>query len=168
MFQNPGSKSLFRKAVCDITSGSDGESGTAIVEFTIFAPLLLIVAIYTMDFGLIFFRKMEVQHAAQAGAQYAIATNSYDSAAISSAVTQATNFTSVTPSSSQFCGCPAATNVNYCSASCDTCNVGTCPLSVQGHYVTVTATTSYSPLIQFGLFSSSSYNLSATSTVRIR
>jgi Flp pilus assembly protein TadG len=149
--------------------GADGISGGAMVEFTVFAPILLIMAIYTMDFGLLMFSKMEVQNAAQAGAQYAIVNNGYDSTAISSAVTNATKFTTITPTSSQFCGCPSATKVKFCSASCDTCNTGTCALTVQGHYVTVTATpaTAYAPFISFGLLANSA-DISATSTVRIK
>jgi Flp pilus assembly protein TadG len=157
------------KAVRRFVVGADGISGGAMVEFTVFAPILLTMAIYTMDFGLLMFSKMEVQNAAQAGAQYAIANNGYDSTAISSAVTNATKFTAVTPTSSQFCGCPSATKVKICSPSCDTCNAGTCAVSVQGSYVTVTATptTTYTPFISFGLLTGSA-DISATSTVRIR
>ena len=85
--------------------------------------------------------KMEVQNAAQAGAQYAIGQVSYDSSKISSAVTNATKFTAVTPTSSEFCGCPTATGVKFCAASCNTCNTGTCSLTTQGHYVTVNCDT---------------------------
>ncbi|MBR0939091.1 TadE/TadG family type IV pilus assembly protein [Bradyrhizobium jicamae] len=140
------------------------------VEFTLFAPMLVAMAVYTMDYGLLVFNKMEVQNAAQAGAQYALTNNSYNSSAITTAVTGATRFTAVTATSSQFCGCPAATKVTYCAASCDLCGTGTCPVNVQGLYVTVTATptTPYKPLIRYGLVNSSSYNISATSTVRLR
>jgi len=157
------------EAIREFLVGADGTSGAALVEFTVFAPMLVIIAIYTMDFGLLTFSKIEVQNAAQAGAQYAIVNNGYDSTAISTAVTSATKFTAVTPTSSQFCGCPTATTVKFCSASCDTCNTGTCAANVQGHYVTVTATptTTYAPLIPFGLVASS-YNISANSTVRIK
>jgi Flp pilus assembly protein TadG len=145
------------------------EEGAAMVEFTIFAPMLLAMAIYTMDAGLLVFNKMEVQNAAQAGAQYAVANNSYDAAAISKAVTSATNFTAVTATSSQFCGCPAATLITHCAASCDLCDTGTCSTSVQGLYVTVkaTPTTPYTPLIKFGVVSAT-YDISARSTARLR
>ena len=170
MFGQPRlSKSAMWKAVREFMVGADGISGGALVEFTVFAPMLLAIAIYTMDFGLLTYSKMEVQNAAQAGAQYAIVNNGYDSTAISSAVTNATKFTAVTPTSSQFCGCPAATAVTFCSASCNTCNTGTCAANVQGHYVTVTATptTTYTPLIPFGGIASSIV-ISAKSTVRIK
>jgi Flp pilus assembly protein TadG len=163
------SKSAIWKAVHRFIARANDESGAAMVEFTIFAPMLVAMAIYTMDYGLLSFSKMEVQNAAQAGAQYAVVNNTYDSAKISTAVTGATRFTAVTATSSQFCGCPAATAVTYCSASCDTCSTGTCATNVQGHYVTVTATptTTYTPLIRFGVVSNT-YDISAKSTVRIR
>ena len=131
--------------------------------------MLLAMAIYTMDYGLLTFSQMEVQNAAQAGAQYAVANNAYNSAAISTAVTTATKFTAVTATSSQFCGCPAATSITFCSASCTTCNTGTCAATVQGLYVTVKASpiTLYTPLIKYGLVAAS-YDISAQSTVRLR
>jgi Flp pilus assembly protein TadG len=144
------------------------EAGAAMVEFTILAPILLAMAIYTMDYGLLVFNQMDVQNAAQAGAQYAVATNTYNSGAISTAVTSATTFTAVTAASSQFCGCPAATSITYCAASCDLCNTGTCSTSVQGLYVKVRAIkTNYTPLIKYGLVSAS-YDISAQSTARLR
>src|SRR4051794_26339260 len=120
-----------------------------------------------MDLGLLIYNKMEVQYAAQAGAQYAIGKVSYDAVAISSAVTNATRFTAVTPSSSEFCGCPTTAGVNFCAATCGACT--TCAASVQGHYVTVTAT----PVTPYKIFApfrsmSSTYDLTAKSTVRIR
>jgi Flp pilus assembly protein TadG len=166
------SKRAVWKAVRRFMVGADGISGAAMVEFTIFAPMLLTIAIYTMDFGLLIFSKMEVQNAAQAGIQYAIMTNGYDSAAISTAVTSATKFTAINPTSSQFCGCPTATAtaVKFCSAACNTCSTATCSLSSQGSYVTVTATpkTAYKSFIPYGLVGKNSYNISATSTVRIK
>jgi Flp pilus assembly protein TadG len=162
-------KSAIWKAVRRFMIGAEGVSGAALVEFTVLAPMLLTFAIYTMDFGLIVYTKMEVQDAAQAGAQYAIVTNGYDATSISSAATNATKLTAVTITSSEFCGCPSTTAVTFCSASCNTCSTATCGVSAQGHYVTVTATptTTYKPIIPFGLVPSS-YTVSATSTVRIR
>jgi hypothetical protein len=124
---------------------------------------------------------MEVQYAAQAGAQNAIGQTNYNPVKIASAVTNATRFTAVTPSSNQFCGCvnpsgwsAGVTTPCGASATCDQCNVGagagvstsTCVL---GSYVSVTATptTPYTPLVPFGA-ATGTYNLTATSTVRIR
>jgi Flp pilus assembly protein TadG len=149
----------------------DGESGAALVEFTLLGPILILSAVYVMDFGLIFFTKMEVRNAAMAGAQTAIISNSYDSATITTAAQRATRFTTVSVAPSQFCGCPTSAGVTYCAADCSSCATGTCSLSTQGLYVSVAVspTTAYTPLIPVGIFAGSgSINLSATSTVRIR
>ena len=89
----PLSKSKAWRSIRAFVIGADGTSGSAFVEFAIFCPILVILAIPTMNLGLRIFNKMEVQYAAQAGAQYAIGKVSYDAAAISSAVTNATRFT---------------------------------------------------------------------------
>ena len=57
-----------------------------------------------MDFGLVFYNKIEVQNAAQAGAQWAIANRVYNCSEISVAAENATTLP-VTVSSCQFCGC---------------------------------------------------------------
>ena len=159
------------RAIRAFTVGANGTSGAALAEVAAVLPILVAILVYTIDFSLFTFTKMEVQNSAQAGVQYAIGQVNYDSTAISYAVTHATKFTAVTPSSSEYCGCPQSTGILYCAASCDACNTGTCPQTVQGHYVTVTAApaTPYKPLVPFGVMSSSgNYNLTAKSTVRIR
>ena len=66
-----------------------GEEGAGrLVEATIIVPILVAMGVYAADFGLLFYNKMEVQNAAQAGAQWAIANrpyNSYNPAAIHAA-----------------------------------------------------------------------------------
>jgi Flp pilus assembly protein TadG len=156
------------RAIRALMVGADGLSGAALVEFAVLAPIMVALAVYTIDFGLLALNKMEVQNAAQAGAQYTIGQTSYDSAKIASAVTNATRFTAISPSSSEFCGCPSATTgVAFCAATCSACTA--CAAGVQGHYVTVTATptTAYTPLAPFGVMSGT-FNLTAKSTVRIR
>src|SRR3974390_2151132 len=170
--QTPISKrTAVRQAIRRVHVGEDEIAGAALVEFTIFAPLLVIMSIYTMDFGLYFFNNIEVQNAAQAGAQWAIANRVYNSSAIQTAAKNATNFTTVAVPSSQFCGCPSTSGVsNLCSTSqtC-TCNTSTC--SNPGVYVTVTAATPtnkpYKSYVPYGLVPST-YNLTATSTARIQ
>src|ERR1700722_10980771 len=132
--------------------GTSATNGSALVEFAVIAPVLLVFAIYTMDLGLLAYARMEVQQAAQAGAQYVIGQGTYNSTAISTAVTNATRFTAVTGTSSNFCGCPTTSGVTVCAASCGSCSTGTCATTAQGNYVTVTATPTsrYKPLISFG------------------
>lgn len=140
-----------------------GTEGAALVEFSLFAPILLPMVVCTMDLGLGIYRNMQVQHAAQAGAQYAIA-HGYDASSISSAVTNATNFAgiSASPAPNQFCGCPSDTGVT--SVTCPaTCADG----AVAGIYVTVSAQATYTTIVPYPLISSG-FALSAQSTVRIQ
>jgi Flp pilus assembly protein TadG len=160
-----------RQAIRNFMVGPDGIAGVALIEFTIFLPIVVVMSIYTMDFGLLIWRKMEVQHAAQAGAQYAM-VHGYSSppSSISSAVTNATTaFTiSASPAPNQFCGCPTSTGVTQIAAG--SCASGSnCSGSVAGTYVTVSAqATSYKSLTPYGLVPSSWGNLTAQSTVRIQ
>ena len=82
-----------------------GEDGAVLVEATIIVPILVVMSIYVMDFGLIFYNKTEVTNAAQAGAQWAVANRVYNCDSVSAAAQQATQFGGVTVNSMQFCGC---------------------------------------------------------------
>jgi Flp pilus assembly protein TadG len=152
--------------------GEDGIAGAALIEFTIFGPLLVVMSIYTMDFGLLFYNKMEVQNAAQAGAQWAIANRIYNSSYIATAAKNATNIlaSQITVSSNQFCGCPSTTGVTQiATGACS--GVATCGTGGPraGNYVQVSAnpTNTYKSFIPYGLISST-YDLTAISTVRIQ
>ena len=137
--------------------------GAALVELTIVAPMLVMMVVGTMDLGLGVYRKMQVEHAAQAGAQYAI-VNGLSSANISTAVTNATTFAGITasPAPSEFCGCPSTTQVTAASCAA-TCGDGT----PAGQYVTVSAKATYTTVVSYSVFPSS-FNLVAQSTVRIQ
>jgi Flp pilus assembly protein TadG len=139
------------------------DEGIAAVEFAFVAPVLVILIVCTADLGLGLYRKMQVQNAAQAGAQYA-AVHGFDSSSISAAVTGATSFSAISasPTPSQFCGCPSSTGVTSTSCS-STCSGGASP----GTYVTVSATGSYTTLISYpGI--PSTFTFTAQPTVRIQ
>ena len=152
-----------------------GEDGAALVEFTILAPMVVVMSIYTMDFGLLFYNKMEVQDAAQAGVQWAITNRVSNSSDIQIAAQNATknkitvNFCKKYSTSFQFCGCPSTTGVTHISDGA--CPGGTtCPDgSTTGTYVCVSATptTAYKSFIPFGLLSSTP-KLTAESTARMQ
>jgi Flp pilus assembly protein TadG len=97
-------------------------SGSAAVEAAIVLPLLLVLATALFDLGFAAYEDMQVQSAADAGAQYA-AASTWDAARISAAVTGATGGSGITatPAPSQFCACPTGgvlTNIpcaNKCS-----------------------------------------------------
>lgn len=80
--------------------------GAAAIEFGILVPLLALMVVSVIDTGLAVYRKMQVESAAQAGVEYAIA-HGFDSNAMSAAVVNATNSTAISasPAPVKFCGC---------------------------------------------------------------
>jgi Flp pilus assembly protein TadG len=139
-----------------------GERGTAAVEFAIIIPIVVVMAIATLDFAQGIYRKMQVQNAAQMGAQYAVARG-YDKTSIANVVTS-TGFAAVeaSPEPSQFCGCATSTGIDVIDCNLK-CSGGTAP----GTYVRVSAKANYSPLIPYPLVPSS-FTFRAQSTVRIQ
>jgi hypothetical protein len=110
-----------------------------------------------------FYEKMQVEIAAQAGAQYAL-VHGWNSDAIKNAVTSATTVSGLaaTPAPSQSCGCPSGSTVT--AADCaGVCANGLSP----GTYVTVNAQAAYTPLMTYPLFGSS-VTLTAQSLSRIK
>ena len=138
--------------------------GVSVVEFALLAPALIAVPVPIVDLGLGLYAKMEVQNAAQAGAQYALvhsASGPLASAQVQAAVTASTALT-VTAGMSQSCGCPSGSAV--VATACGTnCAGGAAP----GTYVTVTAQATYTPLVAYPVLGNS-VALAAQSMVRIQ
>jgi Flp pilus assembly protein TadG len=133
------------------------------VEFALAAPLLITILTVLVDFGVGFYEKMQVEDAAQAGAQYAL-IHGWDSSAIQNAVTNATTLSGVTasPVPTKTCGCPSGTAVT--TATCGAvCSNG---LSA-GTYVTVNAQASYTPWISYAVLGTN-VTLTAQSVARIQ
>lgn len=137
--------------------------GNASIELAFLASPLVLMLIGVADYGMATYRKMQVQHAAQAGAEYAI-KNGFSSAAISTAVTGATAYSDITanPAPAQSCGCASGTTIN--SAACGS----TCPTgAAAGSYVTVSAQATYTTIIPYpGI--PDTIALTAAATVRIQ
>jgi len=139
------------------------QSGVAAVELGLLAPVLTLMMVSVIDIGLGIYRKMQVEDAAQVGAQYAM-RNGFDANAISNAVISATSFSSITasPAPVQFCGC--ATGSGISTVSCGT----TCPGgAVAGTYTMVSAQAKYSALLNYQ-FVPQTYYFSAQSTARLQ
>ena len=146
-----------------ITGALRDGRGASAVEFALGAPLLAAILTVLVDFGFGFYEKMQVEIAAQAGAQYALLYG-WNSTNIQSAVTNATPLSGLTasPAPSQSCGCPNGTAI--ASASCGTnCSNG----QAAGTYVTVNAQATYTPLISYAVMGST-VTLTAQSIVRIQ
>ncbi len=122
-----------------------GQRGAAVVEFALILPLLILLMVGLFDFGVGFWQYMQVQAAAEAGAQYAT-LHPDDTAGIAAAVASATGTSgiSATPLPAKVCGCPGnhPFEVACGAANCDS---GSKP----GVYAKVSAQVGYSPLLPY-------------------
>jgi Flp pilus assembly protein TadG len=135
--------------------------GASAVEFAIMLPLLMTLVAGLCDFGLAMFTGIQVQQAAQAGAEYALLKGDSNLGAIQTAEQNATIFGSAITA-----GTPAV--AYYCMSDLTTAvtSTTTCSGETAGKYVTVTASKTYTTLIPWpGIPSSISF--SARSIVRI-
>jgi Flp pilus assembly protein TadG len=138
------------------------DKGIAALEFAIITPFLLAMTVATVDLGVGFYRKLQVQNAADAGATYA-SFNGFKTTAVARAITTATTFpVDASPGPSQFCGCPTAAGVVM--AAC----TSQCPGNLTpGTYVSASAQATYTPIFRYP---SIPYPLTfqATALVRLR
>jgi len=137
-------------------------SGAAAVEFALLAPTLIAVLLPMVDLGIGAYKRMRVQDAAEAGAQYAL-VHGYNTSSITSAAQNATSLgTNVSVTPSEACECVNGSG-SLATATCGgTCSDG----SNVGTYVTVATQSSYSLLLTYpGL--SNPLTLTGTATVRI-
>jgi Flp pilus assembly protein TadG len=127
--------------------------GGAIVEFALVMPFLVGLAIGLFDLGFGLWQSMQVQAAAEAGAQYAAlnALNTWNATAIATAVISATGASGVsaTPAPSQVCGCTNSNTLTPVgSPTGGSCSSFTCtPSGTAGLYASVSAQVPYSPLV---------------------
>src|SRR6266567_5980007 len=107
-----------------LASLARAERGNAAIEFALATPILLGLLVPVADLGIAFSQQIQVQQAAQAGAQYAL-LHGWNSSAITNAVTAATNLPGVSaaPAPTESCGCPTGTAITVigplpCSGAC--------------------------------------------------
>jgi Flp pilus assembly protein TadG len=152
----------FKRAGRCLADLLDARGGNAAVEFSTAVPVLAIIFVPLIDIGMAVYQQMQVQDAAQAGAQYAM-VHGWNSSAIESAITSATALSvSASPAPSKSCGCPDGSSVS--AATCGS----TCPDGqTTGTYVTVGAQATYTPLLPYPTMGSS-VTLSSQTTARIQ
>jgi Flp pilus assembly protein TadG len=153
-------RNMFRRV---LARAAGDTSGVAAIEFGIIVPILVLMVVATADIGMGFYRKMQVEDAAQAGAAWAI-KNGFDANLISTAVTSATSAPaiSVSPAPVQFCGCASGSSISTVTCG-TTCSGG----ALAGTYTTVSAQMTYNTILPYGFFPST-YNFSLQSTVRLQ
>lgn len=125
--------------------------GVAAVEFGLLVPILLIIMLGIVNYGLVMFNKMELVSAARSGTQLALADYT-DTTSIKDAVVNATSLSLDTSNvtTTQFC---------ECSGTSITCGDSTCPNEI---YLTVTVSDDFDLLLV-----STTLTLSGSSTVRV-
>ncbi|MGH6812160.1 MAG: TadE/TadG family type IV pilus assembly protein [Methylocella sp.] len=140
----------------DISTGAmwRDKRGVAAVEFALMGSALVLLVMAATDLALAVHARAEVGNAARAGTDYAAAyaganNGAFNSAGITTAVTNATSLPGVTatPAPSTFCGCATASGITQqtqppCGPPTPPCPTGLTP----GTYVSVTAQANYSPL----------------------
>ena len=141
----------------------DDVAGVASIELAVMAPALVLMMICTVDLGMGIYRNMQVQNAAQAGAQYAM-MHPFDANQIASIVSSATGLQgiSASPAPVQYCGC--ATSAGVSNVGCG----ATCPTgAIYGNYVQVSTQGTYTTLLPYPMIASS-FTLTAQSNVRVQ
>ncbi len=143
--------------------GRRSESGTAAIEFAMFAPILIILLGGAVDFGYAAFEWMQVNNLVEAQTLY-VAQNAsalyyaapFSPTVITSAVgnSGSTSCATATPAPTRFCSCPLTTGMTTgtafaappadpCSAAL-TCNGNT---SAQSAYVLVSASCTHTAIL---------------------
>lgn len=100
--------------------GHSRTSGSAVVEFALAAPLLLLLLAGVLDFGMALRTATAVADSARAGAQYGSrsVSNASDAAGIRAAALAASpGISGITAGVSKVCQCPGGTPVS-CTGSC--------------------------------------------------
>jgi len=156
-------KAQLRRSLRQLVSREDGVRGASMIEFAIIAPMLIAATVCAVDLGMVSYRNLQVQDAAQTGAQYA-ALHGFNTSNISSAITNATSYAgiSASPAPTQFCGCASTSGISTIACGSQ------CPGAIAaGTYVTASAQATYTTILPYPVIQNS-YALSAQSTVRIQ
>jgi len=149
--------------VSQIRTLREDAAGVASIELAVMAPALVMMTICTVDLGMGIYRNMQVQNAAQAGAQYAM-VHIFDANQIAGVVSNATGLSgiSASPPPVQYCGC--ATSAGVANIACGS----TCPAgAIYGNYVRVATQATYTTIVPYPLIANS-FTLTAQSNVRVQ
>jgi Flp pilus assembly protein TadG len=144
----------------------DATRGAAATEFALVAPMLLVMAVGLIDFGLAIRAKSEIEGAARAGLQKGFG-NMWDAAAISTAVknafsTNTADQDSLTVDASPSCYCDGTLTAsgNTCTKT-TTCGGG----AIVEYYLTVKVTQTHKMLLNYYVFPSQ-VTLTSSATAR--
>jgi Flp pilus assembly protein TadG len=157
-------RTIMQRWMIRLAGVARAEAGNAAIEFALAAPILIGLLVPVADLGMAFSQQIQVQQAAQAGAQYAL-LHGYDGSAIGNAVTAATTLASVSaaPAPTQKFACPTGTAIGPAVSSGTSCQDG----ETAGSYVIVNAQSNYSSVMPYSVLGSS-VTLTAQATIRVQ
>jgi len=137
---------LYRRGARSETGGSGRERGQSLIELALAVPLLMLILLGTIDLGRMYFDYIQIRSAVIDGALYAARNPGNDAGAIDEASST---------------GVPAGTSFSVTRS-------GSCTTSGGSGTVTVSATSTFRPLITsfFAQFGLDSWTLRASSTQR--
>ena len=146
------------------------QSGSALIEVSMFMPMLMIMCLGTADFARVFYAGIGMASVARAGAQYGSlspghATNAtgIQTAALADAANQGYANGAVTINSSVFCTCTGANQTAQVTCSGNTACGGVTPSG----YVSVTANYSFNTLVNWRLIPRTT-NISRRAVLRVQ
>jgi Flp pilus assembly protein TadG len=137
------------------------QRGSAIVEFGMLAPVLVLMLMGTMDFARVFYTSISVVNAARAGVQYGVRSNgkSGDLTGMqNAALADGSDVSGLTAVATRFCQCSDGTTANCLTGSC----------GAYGRpriYVKVTTTAQFKTLFKYPKVPAT-INLSKSATMR--
>ena len=166
---------LCRRAVAriwhDIRRVGADCAGASAVELGVAAPILLGLLSPVLDLGFAYSQQLRLQHAAEAGAQYASLNpwSSSSSGNIQSAVNNAAMLNLTwTQTPREFCGCPNSTNTQVTNVGSPPCSGTPSGCSEPaGYYMSFTVTSNYTPVMPYSILSNPT-TLSAQPVVRVQ
>jgi len=141
-----------RKLRCLKAFGA-AQSGIAAVEFALIAPIMMVLLLGLLDYGIAAYHSMELESAARSGAQYA-RLDSSNTALVVTTVKNSTllDTTKLTVNVTEFCECSDGSSV-VCGTTCGVGNVR--------KYMQINASYAHTPLFIPGIMT-----LSGASTIR--
>jgi len=134
--------------------------GVAAVEFSIFAPMFILMALVTADLAFGIYSKMRVENAAQFGSEYAAAYGIDDVAAITNAVLSYSSIAGLSVAPQPFYGCPSDTGIVPADST------STCPDGPVGYYMSVSTQGTYKTILPYPVVPNS-YTFVTQATVQL-
>lgn len=132
--------------------------GLGAIEFGFVAPVLLVMLLGILDFGMAFWQQMEIANAADAGTQWGM-SNTYDEASIRSVAQSATSLafpnpaTNITPSNVCGCVCTTTNTIQLAGGTAPSCGTScstVCPAGsvspTSSSYIVVNTQICYQPV----------------------